>query len=82
MAKSIAVDGRYAYTGQDIKLTLLETTVVDLTPCGRRLDNNDGKNDALAWMDEICVSGTGPGYANQQVAVRRGLVCKSSADDH
>jgi hypothetical protein len=43
MAKSIAVDGRYAYTGQDIELALLETKVVDLTPWGRRLDNNDSK---------------------------------------
>jgi hypothetical protein len=25
MAESIAVDGKYAYTGQDIELTLLET---------------------------------------------------------
>jgi hypothetical protein len=34
MAKSIAVDGRYAYTGQDTELALLETKVVDLTPWG------------------------------------------------
>lgn len=43
MAGSIAVDGRYAYTGQDIELTLLETKVVDLTPRGGQLDNNDSK---------------------------------------
>jgi hypothetical protein len=28
MAKSIAVDGRYAYTGQDTELAPLETKVV------------------------------------------------------
>ena len=40
MAESIAVDGRYAYTGQDIELAPFEIKAVDLTPWGRRLDND------------------------------------------
>jgi hypothetical protein len=50
MAKSIAVDGRYAYTGQDIELALLETKVVDLTPWGRRLDNDGKMTHWPGWM--------------------------------
>ena len=37
MAESIAVDGRYAYTGQDIELAPFEIKVVDLTPWGAGL---------------------------------------------
>lgn len=48
--RKYAVNGRYAYTGQDIELALLETKVVDLTPWGCRLDNDSKMAHWPAWM--------------------------------
>jgi hypothetical protein len=48
--REYAVDGRYAYTGQDIELALLETKVVDVTPWGRRIDNDSKMTHWPVWI--------------------------------
>src|SRR3954469_17962833 len=81
MVESIAVDGRYAYTGRDIKLALLETKVVDLTPWGRRLDNDGKMTHWPSWMKSASPARDAAMHTDKEQLILA-WYANSSADNH